>query len=142
MILNEKMIRSFARSVLFEQIEHIDETFQPDNFYSGGRKNLNTGMFDQPGPDHSKDEKELYDELEKEYPNITYVSSNINFVEPVSDLNHVYDENYSPTSVKDLSQSTSILIQNTLDMTSTSNVLDDTWKKIKKIINTQSGNKI
>jgi len=138
MILNEKAIRSFARSVLFEEVEQINEKFQPDNFYSGGRSNLNLGMFDQPGPDHKEDQKELFDELEKEYPNISYVSSNINFVEPIIDLDHIYDETYTPTSVKDLSQSTSIFIQNSFDLTSSNKKLDDTWQKIKKIIKNQS----
>lgn len=133
-MLNETIIRSFARSILFNEV--IKEAHMgPSNSNQGEFTDINYGMYNQHGPDYNKDKEEL-EELEEIEPIETNYVASVNFVDPTYDISFIETE-YTPTNKSELKKATNVFIDSRVE----NNIedIENIWSSIKKEIESYIG---
>lgn len=133
-MLNESTIRSFARSILFNEV--IKEAHMgPSNTNQGEFTDINYGMYNQHGPDYNNDKEELESIEEIEPIETNYVAS-VNFVDPTYDISFIETE-YTPTNKAELKKATNVFIDSRVE----NNVedIESIWSSIKKEIESYIG---
>ena len=137
MILTEKSLRQFAKSLLFETEKNINinEIFQPDDMFPQQHINYG-GHYHQPGPDPEGDKKELENFLDTSpiEPTVTVSSAQVSYAVPTKVMSEP-NENI-PTNKKQLA----LTVGSTLDNMDLSNSdIKKVWVGINKILDNLSG---
>ena len=137
MILTEKSLRQFAKSLLFETEKNINinEIFQPDDMFPQQHINYG-GHFHQPGPNPEEDKKKIetiLDDLPIE-PTITVSATQVSHAIPTKVMTNPKDN--VPTNKKQLA----LTVGATLDNMDLSNKdIEKVWNGINKILDNIDG---
>lgn len=132
MILTEKALRQFARSLLFETEKSINitEMFQPDDMQPQQHINYG-GHFHQPGPDPESDKKKIEEFLDDSpvKPTVTVGATQVAYSVPAEVISN--PEENVPTNNKQLA----LTVGATLDNMDLSNKdIEKVWIGINKIL--------
>lgn len=135
MILTEKALRQFAKSLLFETEKNIslNEMFQPDDMQPQQHINYG-GHYHQPGPDPEADRIENVLEKLPIDPQVTVSSAQVSYSVPTKVMTDPSE--HTPTSKKQLA----LTVGSTLDNMDLSNKdIKKIWNGINKILDNIDG---
>lgn len=132
MLLTEKALRQFAKSLLFESEDKINlnEVFQPDDMFPQQKLNYG-GHFHQAGPDPEKDKEKLEQALEDlpVEPTEQVSSAQVAYSVPTKILDNPKEN--IPTSLKQFALSMGATIDNS-DLTNAQ--IKKAWLAMNKIL--------
>ena len=137
MILTEKSLRQFAKSLLFETETNIsiNEMFQTDDMFPQQHINYG-GHFHQPGPDPEKDKEKIETMLDNLPidPTVTISSTQVAHSVPAKIMKD--PKEHTPTNKKQLA----LTVGATLDNMDLSNKdIEKVWNGINKILDNIDG---
>lgn len=137
MILTEKSLRQFAKSLLFETEKNINinEIFQPDDMFPQQHINYG-GHFHQPGPDPENDKKKIETMLDNLPidPTIEVSSTQVSHSVPTKIMKD--PKKHTPTNKKQLALTVGATLDN-MDLSDKD--IKKVWVGINKILDNIDG---